>query len=79
MSNGFKQHDLFLKIFFNGKIIVDNVDKEQSNLSVKVLNFKEKAIPKISERKKMILLKSDMHLLMGEKWFLMVFKVEYFY
>ena len=79
MSNGFKQHDLFLKIFFNGKIIVDNVDKEQSNLSVKVLNFKEKAIPKISERKKMILLKSDMHFLMGEKWFLMVFKVEYFH
>ena len=79
MSNGFKQHDLFLKIFFNGKIIVDNVDKEQSNLSVKVLNFKEKAIPKISERKKMIPLKSDMHFLMGEKWFLMVFKVEYFY
>ena len=79
MSNGFKQHDLFLKIFFNGKIIVDNVDKEQSNLSVKVLNFKEKAIPKISERKKMILLKSDMHFLTGEKWFLMVFKVEYFH
>ena len=63
-----------------GKITLNEADKDESNLLNSIKDFRDKTRPQNYEKKqeKKLFLKTCINFLMQEKGFLMVFKVKYF-
>ena len=70
----------FAKNIREGKINLDNADKDQDYLLLETGNFSKSTKPRNVSKKSIreILLKAWMLFMKVERWFLMLLKVEYF-